>query len=143
MSRIFGRVTPQPRAAVRPARNAQCRCGSGKKYKRCCGRERSGTGDVARVDLAQLDVLLRARRYDELERAARALLVRVPNCGVAWKALSLSLASQGKDALDAFTRAAQLLADDADSVRDAPRMQSQAVGALWRSTRVPWLRTST
>ncbi len=29
---------PQPRAAVKIGRNQPCPCGSGKKYKRCCGR---------------------------------------------------------------------------------------------------------
>jgi len=113
MINLFDRVAPQP-SAPRPARNAQCRCGSGKKYKRCCGQEQGERADVTPVEIAQLDVLLRARRYVELERAARALVMRVPEAGVAWKALSLSLALQGKQALDAFTRAAQLLANDAE-----------------------------
>lgn len=29
---------PEPKAAAPAARNAPCPCGSGKKYKRCCGR---------------------------------------------------------------------------------------------------------
>jgi SEC-C motif-containing protein len=29
--------TPAARTAEQPGRNAPCPCGSGKKYKRCCG----------------------------------------------------------------------------------------------------------
>lgn len=39
-----GRAGPTIRHAVRrrwPSLNAKCPCGSGKKYKRCCGRDRS------------------------------------------------------------------------------------------------------
>ena len=32
-----GRSTPAPRAGRKVGRNSQCPCGSGKKYKRCCG----------------------------------------------------------------------------------------------------------
>jgi hypothetical protein len=35
------RRLPQPVPAAAPARNAACPCGSGKKFKRCCGQENS------------------------------------------------------------------------------------------------------
>jgi uncharacterized protein YecA (UPF0149 family) len=30
-------VEPEPRPSAKIGRNEQCPCGSGKKYKRCCG----------------------------------------------------------------------------------------------------------
>jgi SEC-C motif domain protein len=34
---LDGKIEP-PLAAIKPGRNASCPCGSGKKYKKCCGR---------------------------------------------------------------------------------------------------------
>jgi len=70
---------------------------------------------LAPVELSRLDALMRARNYVELERHACQLLTRVPQSGVAWKALSLAVALQGKDALRAFTQAARLLPNDVEA----------------------------
>jgi hypothetical protein len=37
-----GAGTDNSRLSVPPARNAACPCGSGKKYKRCCGQAAGG-----------------------------------------------------------------------------------------------------
>ncbi len=37
------------RAEPAAGRNAPCTCGSGKKYKQCCGRKRGGTSGYARM----------------------------------------------------------------------------------------------
>jgi tetratricopeptide (TPR) repeat protein len=63
----------------------------------------------------QLAALVGARRYVELESGARELLTRHPNSGVLWKLLGLSLWVQGKDALQAVEKAAELLPDDAEA----------------------------
>jgi tetratricopeptide (TPR) repeat protein len=57
--------------------------------------------------------LLHAGRYPELERAARELLLRYPESGLAWHALGAALRMQGKDPLQALQRATQLLPDEA------------------------------
>ena len=36
-----GSLANQPRAAKKPGRNDPCPCGSGKKYKKCCGQNES------------------------------------------------------------------------------------------------------
>jgi len=37
----------KPAKAEGPARKGPCPCGSGKKYKRCCGEEEGGPGEEA------------------------------------------------------------------------------------------------
>ena len=81
-------------------RNSPCPCGSGRKYKECCGRIGYG---------AELVALINAARYAELESKARELLNLHPNAAVVWQLLGLALTRQGKDALQALKMAAQLL----------------------------------
>ncbi len=64
-----------------------------------------------------------------MEAKARALTASHPSSGLAWKALSVALQMQGKEALDALERAAQLLPNDAES-------QSNLGAALRRSGRL-------
>jgi tetratricopeptide (TPR) repeat protein len=113
---------------VKSGRNDPCTCGSGKKYKRCCGQERGfgGAGrdappaqrqpaELAPPELNELLALANAGRHADVERRARALLLRLPNAGPVWSLLGLSLWMQGKDALHALERTAQLLPNDADA----------------------------
>jgi Tfp pilus assembly protein PilF len=118
---------------LQPGRNDPCPCGSGKRYKHCCGQVgiapepavRDSTGASARADqtiaagvtrpqLLELVPLLQAGRYEELERRARELTALDPASGGAWKALGVSLALQQRDALPALQRAAELLPEDAE-----------------------------
>jgi tetratricopeptide (TPR) repeat protein len=103
-------------------RNDPCTCGSGKKYKKCCAP--SGPGEqasrphalrLAPAESDQLALLADARRYLELEHRSAELLSRHPDAGVVWKLLGLALWMQGKDALEALKKAAELLPDDAES----------------------------
>jgi len=64
---------------------------------------------------ADLVALATAGRYGDLETKARALTIAQPSSGLAWKALSVALQMQNKEALDALKRAARLLPDDAES----------------------------
>lgn len=114
---------------MKPLRNDPCPCGSGKKYKKCCAQNEIEAAPAARslpqqgvvaetlshAEMSQLVALLNSGRYLDLEAKTRALLVRHPNSGFAWKALGLSLSRQGKDALQALQKATQLLPNDAEA----------------------------
>ena len=124
------------KALVKRERNAPCACGSGKKYKKCCGGEkleglsaggvvrgtapeperfRPQSDEIAQADLAALSSMMQAGRFLDLERKARELLIHHPNSGVVWKVLGLSLWMQDKDALQALEKATQLLPNDAEA----------------------------
>jgi tetratricopeptide (TPR) repeat protein len=82
-----------------PGRNEACPCGSGKKYKLCCGRLEPRTSDGG--------------KYREMENAAREIISRRPDSGPAWQMLAVALRNQGKSELEALSTAARLLPDDA------------------------------
>ena len=107
-----------------PGRNDTCPCGSGKKYKRCCGLERRqvplAAGAVApqmpgSQELGALVALVQQGRLSESEQRARALLERYPRAGMLWKILGVSLLRQGKDALAALRRTAELMPRDPEA----------------------------
>lgn len=113
---------------MKPGRNDPCPCGSGKKYKHCCSnlslaggpssaRNAGRVADIASAPTAseqnQLIALYQSGRYAELEHQAGLLVRRHPGSGFGWKILSAALSSQGKDALHAYQRAAELLPQDA------------------------------
>jgi tetratricopeptide (TPR) repeat protein len=103
---------------MQPGRNDPCPCGSGKRYKHCCGRiggEPPPLQTTAVAELRALRSLLEAGNLTELERRARDLTTLDPRSGGAWKALGVALALQQKDALSALQRAAQLLPEDAQA----------------------------
>ena len=94
-------------------RNDPCPCGSGQRYKVCCGRLASGSETLPVRELGPLVALLNAGRYAALEAEALELLHRKPESGSAWQLLAVSLSKQGKDALHALAAAAQRLPADA------------------------------
>jgi tetratricopeptide (TPR) repeat protein len=96
---------------VKQQRNALCACGSGKKFKRCCGLER----EIPSADLARLAAMIQAGRYLEAEVSSRELLARHPQSGLGWKILGLCLWMLGKDALPALENAAGHLPGDAEA----------------------------
>ncbi len=114
-------------------RNDACPCGSGKKYKKCCLKKveeqsrvqfpRQQTGNSVpnhsakstehiHAEINQLVALFNSGRYVELENRTYLLVNQYPNAGFAWKFLGVSLLVQGKDALLALKKAAELLLDD-------------------------------
>lgn len=113
-------------------RNGPCLCGSGKKYKHCCGREGAGVpgaevaagaasaplgGAALLIDstmVSRVASLANSGRYADLQALAAELVAGHPESGFAWKALAVSLAMQGKEALQPMERAASLLPNDAD-----------------------------
>jgi tetratricopeptide (TPR) repeat protein len=106
---------------TRPGRNDPCPCGSGKKYKQCCAQIETAqalgksAAAAALAESNQLLLLLRERRYAEMEHLARAIVERQPAHGPAWKALAVSLQMQSKEALPAARRAAEQLPSDPET----------------------------
>jgi tetratricopeptide (TPR) repeat protein len=108
---------------LRSGRNDPCSCGSGRKYKHCCGELTAPeAGAASEPALAEgsdaLAALIHQRRFGEAEQHSRARLERDPDSGTLWKILGVALAQQGKDALPALRRAAQLLPDDPEAHRN-------------------------
>ena len=121
-------------------RNDPCACGSGRKYKLCCGRfgQRAHPISAPPQD-SSLVTLLRSGRFEELEHSARSLIAQRPDNAIAWKALTVALQMQGKDALAAARKAAQLLPADAEvhynfgiALLDAGN-PAEAIGSLERA----------
>ena len=112
-----------------PSRNDPCPCGSGRKFKHCCGALAAASPlptDVPAAapvterppDPATLGVMLRQGRFAEAESQASQLLKSQPDSGTLWKILGVVLARQGRDGLPALRRAAELLPDDAEAQRN-------------------------
>lgn len=124
---------------MKPGRNEPCACGSGKKYKKCCGQgqgapaqtppgpppgaepplpERAlpprGRQGLLPAEVAGLAALVDAGRHAQLEGRVRELLATLPNSGLLWKLLGLSEWAQGRDALPSLQRASELMPDDAE-----------------------------
>lgn len=73
--------------------------------------ENEGTPTPAEMD--ETLAIFFAGRYVEMEAQGRRLLDRYRNSGFAWKVLGVALLNQGKDALDALSKAVALSPDDA------------------------------
>lgn len=69
-------------------------------------------------EIGALVLLVDQNRLHEAEIQARNLLGAHPDDGLLWKILSVTLVRQGKDALAALRRAAELLPDDAEAHRN-------------------------
>jgi tetratricopeptide (TPR) repeat protein len=116
------------RLSTKPSRNAPCPCGSGKRYKHCCGLVRAAlpgrapavapaaaAGAASVRELGALVAMLNEGRLHEAEEGALALLAVHPGTGMVWKILSVALVRQGKSALPALTKAAALMPRDAET----------------------------
>ncbi|MBV8804404.1 MAG: tetratricopeptide repeat protein, partial [Sinobacteraceae bacterium] len=97
--------------SLKPGRNSPCPCGSGQKYKVCCGRLLPQS--EPQVQLVALVQLMHAGRFAELEARARALLSAYPHSGPAWQLLGVALSKQDRDACQALTEAVKYLPGDA------------------------------
>ncbi len=101
-----------------PGRNEACPCGSGRRFKHCCGAPTSGVPGVTaapETDIGPIVALLQGGQPAAAEAAAEALLRNQPQAGLGWKALSVAQMRQGKDARLALVRAAELLPQDAEA----------------------------
>ena len=106
-----------PERKTKPGRNDLCHCGSGRKYKKCCGGQAAEKPHDPQ-SLGRLSLLLQQGQFAELESAARQFLVAQPDNGAIWKLLAMALYRQGKDAFEALERAAGLLPEDAEAHRN-------------------------
>jgi len=100
-----------------PGRNEACPCGSGKKFKHCCGDPGAsgGAAPVGPPDFSALIALVNQGHLQEAETRTRAHLEQQPEAGALWKVLSVAQLRQGKEALPALERAALLLPADAEA----------------------------
>ncbi len=87
------------------------------------------TMQLKNQDLSVLEQLYYAGRFSELEKCAIDMTSQHPELGLGWSILGAALMGQGKDALNAFARAAQLLPQDALA-------QLQHADALFDSGRI-------
>ncbi len=110
-----------------PSRNDPCPCGSGKRYKSCCGALQTPAAAPAispapatsqPPDILALGVLINQGRLAEAENLAGELLQSSPHSGALWKIASVALARQGKDAWPALRKATELLPNDAEAHRN-------------------------
>jgi tetratricopeptide (TPR) repeat protein len=116
---------------VKPGRNDPCPCGSGKKYKKCCGQQAeeshrardpqavhasdSVRASAAAPDLNALFTQLKMGRYAELEVSAHGLIRQHRDSGILWKLLGAARFMQGQDAVPALQAAVRLLPTDPES----------------------------
>ena len=108
---------------MNPGRNDPCPCGSGKRFKHCHGSQAtappaSTPTALGPQEIGALVALVSQDRLQEAESRAQSLLTEHPKAGMLWKILSVTLVRQGKDALAALRRAAQLLPQDAEAHRN-------------------------
>jgi len=99
---------------MRPGRNEPCPCGSGRKFKHCCGRERppaTAAGQPAQESSAWQ--LLQAGRAVQAEAECERVLARAPLHGQTLVCLALARHAQGKDGLAALESASRALPEHA------------------------------
>jgi tetratricopeptide (TPR) repeat protein len=103
---------------VKPGRNDPCPCGSGKKYKHCCALQPAAMPPPQILSPREIGALVELVDHDRLSEAqfkASALLAIHPNAGILWKILGVALMRQGRDALQALRRTAELMPHDAEA----------------------------
>jgi tetratricopeptide (TPR) repeat protein len=104
--------------SMKPGRNDPCPCASGEKYKHCCGVLSVAVlppEKLALSEIGALVALIEQNRLTEAEHRARTLLRTFPTVGMLWKVISVALLRQGKDALHALRRTAELMWYDAEA----------------------------
>lgn len=98
---------------MKDGRNAPCACGSGRKYKQCCGKTLPAAGAEPSLAVQQnLVALFKAGLFPELEVQALALVRRWPLHGPSWNFVGVARLAQKKDAFEALEKAATLLPGD-------------------------------
>jgi len=104
------------------SRNDPCPCGSGRRYKHCCGvaqgaapQRAARPGMPGPHEVGALVAMIQQGRVHQAEEAAHALLRAHPGVGMIWKILSVALVRQGKNALPALRKTAELMPGDAEA----------------------------
>jgi len=99
-----------------PARNAPCPCGSGRKYKRCCGAGGRGASVAASADkVEQIFRFYQQGNFQAASHLAEQLLRQQPNDATLVEAAAVSALQLGhvEHAVDRFNRLLQLQPDNA------------------------------
>src|SRR3984885_11441939 len=117
----FDRAAGALIGAVSVGRNSTCPCGSGKRYKDCCGRLVPLSAPAPALapstspapGIPQLIALMNRGAHAELERRAGALLDADSDNGLLWQLLAIAQQHGGKEALPALQQAARCLPNDA------------------------------
>ncbi|HTX25050.1 MAG TPA: sulfotransferase [Steroidobacteraceae bacterium] len=103
----------------RTGRNEACGCGSGKKYKKCCGRPDAISvaplAEPAPPNVLAMVRLLWSARYAEFETQIRAALAIHPDLPVLWRLLARGVYEQHRDPLEALQTAARLLLENPEA----------------------------
>jgi hypothetical protein len=100
------------------ARNDRCRCGSGRKAKRCCGPSAGpAPEDRARAELSELTRILAPPLARHSDEALHALLAEVPELPDHDLSLAWALPRHFPPELEALRRA--IHDDDLDAVKEA------------------------
>jgi tetratricopeptide (TPR) repeat protein len=98
-----------------PGRNESCPCGSGRKFKHCCGRERPpATAAAQPASESSAWQLLQAGSAAQAEAECERVLAHAPLHGQTLVCLALARHAQGKDGLAALEAASRALPDDAE-----------------------------
>jgi tetratricopeptide (TPR) repeat protein len=97
-----------------PGRNESCPCGSGRRFKHCCGRERPpATAAAQPAQESSAWQLLQAGSAAQAEAECERVLARAPLHGQTLVCLALARHAQGKDGLAALESASRALPNDA------------------------------
>jgi tetratricopeptide (TPR) repeat protein len=97
-----------------PGRNEPCPCGSGRKFKHCCGRSQPlGAAPARPAQEPSAWELLHAGGAAQAEAECERVLARVPLDGQTLLCLALARQAQGKDGLPALEAASRSLPQDA------------------------------
>ena len=90
------RSHPLERISMKPARNALCLCGSGRKFKVCCGRAAAASVPSADARHAAALALHAAGRLAEAEAGYRQILAHTPRHAPSLHGLGLVLYQKGE-----------------------------------------------
>src|SRR5215813_12219311 len=96
-----------------PGRNESCPCGSGRKFKHCCGREPQASAPAQPAQGSSAWQLLQAGQAAQAEVECERVLARAPLDGQTLLCLALARHAQGKDGLAALESASRALPEDA------------------------------
>ena len=96
-----------------PGRNELCPCGSGRKFKHCCGRAPQATASAPPAQESRAWQLLHAGRAAQAEAECERVLTHAPLHGQTLVCLALARHTQGKDGLPALESASRVLPEDA------------------------------
>src|SRR5215469_17395610 len=124
-----------------PGRNESCPCGSGRKFKHCCGRERpQATAPAQAAQESSAWQLLHAGRAAQAEAECERVLAHAPLHGQTLVCLALARHAQGKNALGALESASRALPDDAEvhyllgQALEEEGLRERAAASLARAT---------